>query len=68
MKKFSIITAKSAFFILMLFYFGNVYSQDKVQKIDEYIQKYSELGQFNGAVLVAEDGNILLSKIRNGGF
>lgn len=62
MKKFSIITTKSAFLILLLFFLGNVFSQDKVQKIDEYIQKYNELGQFNGAVLIAEDGKILLSK------
>lgn len=48
---------------LLLFVFTHhIHSQDKVQKIDELIQKYNELGQFNGAVLVAEDGNIILSK------
>lgn len=38
------------------------FSQDKVQKIDEFVNKYNELGQFNGAVLVAENGNIIYSK------
>jgi len=48
---------------LLLFIFTHhVNSQDKVQKIDDLIQKYNSLGQFNGAVLVAEDGKIILSK------
>lgn len=38
------------------------FSQDKQQKIDELVNKYYELGQFNGAVLVAENGNIIYSK------
>src|SRR5262245_25325635 len=38
------------------------FSQDKAQKIDELVQKYNELGLFNGVVLVAEDGNIVYSK------
>lgn len=48
---------------LMLFIFSHhVLSQDKVQKIDNLVNQYAELKQFNGAVLVAEDGNVLLSK------
>lgn len=48
---------------LLLFVFTHhVHSQDKVQKIDELMQKYNSLNQFNGAVLVAEDGKIILSK------
>lgn len=39
-----------------------VYSQDKVQKIDALANSYSELGQFNGSVLVAEDGKIIYNK------
>src|SRR5688572_29614200 len=39
-----------------------LFSQDKVQKIDELVKKYNELGQFNGSVLVAEGGNIIYSK------
>lgn len=62
MKKISRISIKIALFTILLFLAGGLYSQDKVQKIDEYIQKYNELGQFNGDVLVAEDGKVLLSK------
>jgi CubicO group peptidase (beta-lactamase class C family) len=47
---------------LFLFFIQSAISQDKVQKIDEYAQKYYELGQFNGSVLVAEGGNIIYSK------
>jgi CubicO group peptidase (beta-lactamase class C family) len=38
------------------------YSQDKTQKIDEVVSRYASLNKFNGAVLVAEKGNILLEK------
>lgn len=37
-------------------------AQDKMQKIDELVQKYNALGQINGAVLVAENGNVIYSK------
>lgn len=48
---------------LLLFVFTHhLHSQDKVQKIDELIQKYNVLNQFNGAVLVAEDGKVIFSK------
>jgi CubicO group peptidase (beta-lactamase class C family) len=47
---------------LILFFVQSAISQEKVQKIDEYVQKYYELGQFNGAVLVADGGNIIYSK------
>lgn len=55
----------SIFFYAALLLFvltHHVFSQDKVQKIDELVNQYAELKQFNGAVLVAEDGNIILSK------
>jgi CubicO group peptidase (beta-lactamase class C family) len=39
-----------------------LFSQDKVQKIDELVNQYYELGQFNGAILVSEGGNIIYSK------
>lgn len=48
--------------LLLIVFTHHTHSQDKVQKIDELVQKYNALGQFNGAVLVAEDGNIILSK------
>ena len=49
-------------FSLLIIASHQVFSQDKVQKIDELIQKYFEMGQFNGAVLVAEDGKVIFSK------
>lgn len=48
--------------LLLLVFTHHVYSQDKLQKIDELVQKYYDLGQINGAVLVAENGNIIYSK------
>lgn len=48
---------------LLLFVFTHhSHAQDKVQKIDELIQKYNALGQLNGAVLVAEGGKIIYCK------
>jgi CubicO group peptidase (beta-lactamase class C family) len=42
---------------------NQLHSQNKSsQKIDELVQKYSELAQINGAVLVAENGNVIYSK------
>lgn len=52
----------SASLFLLLFFVQSAISQDKVQKIEDYAQKYYELGQFNGAVLVAEGGNVIFSK------
>lgn len=37
----------------------SVNPQDKFQKIDGLINKYHEYGQFSGAVLVAENGNVI---------
>lgn len=61
MPKITKTSLKFLIFILLLS-LVQIYSQDKVQKIDEFIQKYKELNQFNGAVLVAEDGKIIFSK------
>ncbi len=48
---------------LALFLFSvliiSVNTQDKSQKIDGLINKYYEHGQFSGAVLVAENGNVI---------
>ena len=35
------------------------FTQDKSEKIDELVCLYAEYGYFNGAVLVAEKGNII---------
>lgn len=39
-----------------------IYSQDRSGQIDELVQKYYDLGQFNGTILVAKNGNIIYSK------
>jgi CubicO group peptidase (beta-lactamase class C family) len=40
----------------------NAYSQDKIGKIESLILAYHDLGQFNGAVLVAENGQVTYKK------
>lgn len=37
-------------------------AQDKAKQIDELAEKYYQLGQINGSILVAEGGNIIYSK------
>lgn len=39
-----------------------VLAQDAAQKIDDLLKTYNEYGQFNGAVLVAENGKVILKK------
>ena len=53
---------KTAIYVIIAFVCINVCSQDKAARIDTFVQKYLELKQFNGAVLVAEDGKIIFSK------
>ncbi|MBZ0201832.1 MAG: serine hydrolase [Ignavibacteria bacterium] len=49
--------------VLMVFSLPlHTYTQDKAEKIDALVQKYFDLKQFNGSVLVAEDGNVIYSK------
>jgi CubicO group peptidase (beta-lactamase class C family) len=40
----------------------HAFSQDEASKIDTLIQAYNELGQFNGSVLVAENGRVIYKK------
>jgi len=47
---------------LLFLFIQPVYTQDNVQKIDALVQQYYDLGQFNGAVLVAEGGKVIYSK------
>ena len=52
-------------FIVTVCFFGtpkNIFAQDKASKIDEYITKVAENNQFNGSVLVAENGNVIIKK------
>jgi len=41
---------------------ANVLAQDKAAKIDELMKAYSGYRQFNGAVLVAENGKVIFKK------
>ena len=49
--------------ILVLFFLSSlVTAQDKAGKIDGLMKLYSDYGQFNGTVLVAENGKIIYKK------
>ncbi len=49
--------------LFILFAFQNYgYSQDKAQKIDEFMQIYHDYGLFNGTVMVAEGGKVIYKK------
>jgi CubicO group peptidase (beta-lactamase class C family) len=49
--------------IIFLFTFqGAIFAQSKIDKIDELIQAYHDLGQFNGTALVAENGKVIYQK------
>jgi len=64
MKTFKFTTLK--IFLLLLFSFvlflSSINAQDKAALIEELMNKYNEYGQFNGSVLVAENGNVILKK------
>lgn len=49
-----------SFFILVSA--NSCIAQDKSVLIDQLMQKYHELGQFNGTVLVAEEGKVIFKK------
>lgn len=38
------------------------FAQSKAEKIDELMSLYTEYGQFNGTVLVAEKGKVIFKK------
>lgn len=48
--------------VLYLFSSNISFAQDKTRQIDELLNTYHQYGQFNGSVLVAENGKILLKK------
>jgi len=54
-----LIAVALVFFVLL----GDARAQDKAAKVDEYMRLCHEYGQFNGAVLVAEEGDVIY---RNG--
>ena len=47
---------------ISLFTFTSSLAQNKAEKIEQLMSKYSEYGQFNGTVLVAEQGKIMYKK------
>lgn len=62
---------KTKFNIQKVFLFGIIihltflldsFGQTKVEKIDEFMKLYNEYAQFNGSVLVAENGKVIFKK------
>ncbi|MDP5202491.1 serine hydrolase [Flavobacterium sp. DG2-3] len=51
-----------AFFVAFQLSAFSVFAQDKAQKIEQLLNKYSEYGQFNGSALVAENGKVIFKK------
>lgn len=49
--------------ILIILFISSIYfAQSKADTIDDLLNRYNEYGLFNGSVLVAEKGNIILKK------
>jgi CubicO group peptidase (beta-lactamase class C family) len=48
--------------ILQLAILPAAFGQKKTEKLDELINKYTEYGQFNGSVLIAEKGKVIYKK------
>jgi CubicO group peptidase (beta-lactamase class C family) len=53
---------KICFLLFIIIYPLSLAAQETVQKLDELVAAYAKNEQFNGTVLVAEKGNILLQK------
>ncbi len=49
-------------FLIILIIQNFSYSQEKASKIDELLKTYQDYGLFNGTVLVAEGGKVILKK------
>lgn len=53
---------KSGFLAAILIWgTGLLFAQEKARKIDNLLDKYHEFGQFNGSVLVADNGEVIFS-------
>jgi len=48
--------------IIQLTFILDSLGQTKAEKIDELIKQYNEYGQFNGSILVAENGKVIFKK------
>ncbi|MBL7129250.1 MAG: serine hydrolase [Ignavibacteria bacterium] len=64
MKTLKFTTLKIFFLSIFSFvlFLSSINAQDKAALIEELMNKYNEYGQFNGSVLVAENGNVILKK------
>ncbi len=51
-----------SFLVVILLATSAILAQDKVQKIDDLLKTYHEYNQFNGAILVAENGKVIYKK------
>lgn len=60
--KFVSFRSISTFILLLLCASTVVFAQDKAARIDELMKAYNEYGQFNGSVLVAENGRVIYKK------
>jgi CubicO group peptidase (beta-lactamase class C family) len=49
-------------FMLALMTATNSFAQQNVRKIDELLKQYHDYGQFNGSILVAENGKVVYKK------
>jgi CubicO group peptidase (beta-lactamase class C family) len=54
---------RNVFFSLVMIAFTSmVFAQDKAKQIDDLIRRYVDNGQFNGTVLVVENGKVIFKK------
>lgn len=61
---FSFLRGSVLFFLVvfLLYFHTNTFPQDKASQINELMQLYHDVGQFNGTVLVAENGKVIYKK------
>ena len=60
--KYILIRIKTIGLFILLLTHNLSFSQNKTTQLDELIGRYAEYGQFNGSVLVAENGNVIYKK------
>ncbi|MCB0726816.1 MAG: serine hydrolase [Ignavibacteriae bacterium] len=53
---------KASVFLFLILFTSQAFTQDKSQIIEDHIKKYYDYGQFNGSILVSENGKVILSK------
>lgn len=59
----NVLWSKKSLFMLSLLLLCNVtFSQSKADQIDQLVSKYTEYGQFNGSVLVSDQGKVIFKK------